>query len=97
MNTFNKLKVAIIGTDLLMKSIRSNYITCTLFAGRNFNSVGIKKANSLRVPILDPGIEAIVDDPKICDLVFDCTSAQAHGELAYFRKIRYNGDRYDVC
>lgn len=95
MNTFNKLKVAIIGANLPMKSSRSNCITCSLFAGRH--SVGIKKANSLRVPISDPGIEAIVDDPKICDLVFDCTSAQAHGELAYFRKIRYNDDRYDAC
>jgi len=79
----NKLKVAIIGsgnigTDLLMKSLRSEYITCTLFAGRNFNSVGMKKANSLGVLISDRGIEAIIENPSICDLVFDCTSAQAH-------------------
>jgi acetaldehyde dehydrogenase len=83
MNAFSKLKIAIIGsgnigTDLLMKSLRSDYITCTLFAGRHFNSAGMKKANALGVTISDRGIEAIIDDPAMCDLVFDCTSAQAH-------------------
>lgn len=83
MNFKHKLKVAIIGsgnigTDLLMKSLRSDFIECTLFAGRNFNSAGMKKANTLGVPISDRGIEAIIENPTICDLVFDCTSAQAH-------------------
>jgi len=83
MNKFNKLKVGIIGsgnigTDLLMKSLRSNFITCTLFAGRNFNSSGMKKANALGVTISDRGIEDIIANPTICDLIFDCTSAQAH-------------------
>ncbi len=83
MNLHNKLKVAIIGsgnigTDLLMKSLRSNFIHCTLFAGRNLDSAGIKKALSFEVPISDKGIQAIVERPDICDLVFDCTSAQAH-------------------
>ena len=83
MSAFNKLKIAIfgygnIGTELLRKSLRSDFIICTLFAGRNFNSAGMKKANALGVPISDRGIEAILSDPKICDLVFDCTSAQAH-------------------
>lgn len=80
-----KLNIAIIGsgnigTDLLMKSLRSNFIRCTLFVGRNFDSAGIKKALSLGVPISDRGIQAIVDQPDVCDLVFDCTSAQAHIE-----------------
>jgi acetaldehyde dehydrogenase (acetylating) len=80
-----KLKIAIIGsgnigTDLLMKSMRSEFIRCTLFAGRNFNAAGMKKANALGVTISDRGIEAIGSNPAICDLVFDCTSAQAHVE-----------------
>jgi acetaldehyde dehydrogenase (acetylating) len=78
-----KLKIAIIGsgnigTDLLIKVMRSSALTCTLFAGRNFNSTGMKRANALGVPISDRGIEAIVNDPGICDVVFDCTSAHAH-------------------
>ena len=85
MTSSNKLKIAIIGTgnigtDLMVKVMRSEYMTCTLFAGRNFNSAGMKRANALGVPISDRGIEAIVNDPAICDVVFDCTSAHAHIE-----------------
>ncbi|MBY0238299.1 MAG: acetaldehyde dehydrogenase (acetylating) [Burkholderiaceae bacterium] len=79
------LKIAIIGsgnigTDLLIKAMRSPHLTCTLFAGRNFNSAGMKRASQLGVPISDRGIEAIVENPDICDLVFDATSAMAHIE-----------------
>lgn len=85
MTSFSKLKIGIIGTgnigtDLMIKVMRSEYMTCTLFAGRNFNSAGMKRANALGVTISDRGIEAIVNDPAICDVVFDCTSAQAHTE-----------------
>lgn len=85
MSPLRKLKIAIIGTgnigtDLMVKVMRSEHMTCTLFAGRNFNSAGMKRANALGVPISDRGIEAIVNDPDICDVVFDCTSAQAHSE-----------------
>ena len=78
-----KLKIGIvgtgnIGTDLMVKVMRSSNLVCTLFAGRNFNSAGMKRANALGVQISDRGIEAIANDPGICDLVFDCTSAQAH-------------------
>ena len=85
MTAFNKLKIGIIGTgnigaDLMLKVMRSESMVCSLFAGRNFNSPGMKRANALGVPISDRGIEAITADPAICDLVFDCTSAQAHIE-----------------
>ncbi len=80
-----KLKIAIlgtgnIGTDLLVKIMRSPFLECSLFAGRNFNSTGMKRANDLGVNITDQSIQAIVNDPSICDVVFDCTSAQAHKE-----------------
>jgi acetaldehyde dehydrogenase (acetylating) len=83
MESFQKMNIAIIGTgnigtDLLVKVMRSTHLRCTLFAGRNFNSPGMKRANDLGVTISDRGIEAIVSDPTICDLVFDCTSAHAH-------------------
>ncbi|MGA9046340.1 acetaldehyde dehydrogenase (acetylating) [Sulfuricurvum sp.] len=78
-----KLKVAIlgtgnIGTDLLMKIKRSEYLECTLFAGRNINSKGMLKAMSLGVPLSDKGIQSIIDHPECCDLVFDATSAASH-------------------
>lgn len=79
----NKLKVAIlgtgnIGTDLLLKVIKSNLLTCTLFAGRNLDSPGMKLAKSLDVNVTPNGCSAIVQDPSICDIVVDCTSAQDH-------------------
>lgn len=85
MTSPKKLKIAIIGTgnigtDLMVKVMRSEHLTCTLFAGRNFNSAGMKRANVLGVSISDRDIEAIVNDPTICDVVFDCTSAHAHTE-----------------
>lgn len=83
MTTKKTLKVAIIGsgnigTDLLIKVTRSRHLTCTLFAGRNLNSEGMKRAGELGVQLSDRGIEAIVANPKICDVVFDATSAHAH-------------------
>lgn len=93
MPSTNKLKIAIIGTgnigtDLMVKVMRSAHMTCTLFAGRNFNSAGMKRANALGVTISDRGIEAIINDPAICDVVFDCTSAHAHtGHWAILNKL----------
>lgn len=85
MTTSTNLKIAIIGTgnigtDLMIKVMRTEGMTCTLFAGRNFSSTGMKRANALGVSISDRGIEAIVNNPSICDVVFDCTSAHAHME-----------------
>ena len=71
-----------------MKVMRSKHLICTLFAGRNLNSSGITRASELGVPVSDLGIEAIVADPEICDLVFDATSAQAHvGHWAILNKM----------
>lgn len=82
-----KLRVAIlgtgnIGTDLLIKAMRSQYLECTLFAGRNLSSPGMQKAHSLGVRISSDGIHAIVENRSSCDLIFDCTSAIAHSEHA---------------
>lgn len=80
---FKKLKIAIlgsgnIGTDLLVKTLRSNYLECGIFVGRNINSPGLMKAASLGVRVSDQSLNAIVLDPSCCDLVFDCTSARDH-------------------
>ena len=82
-----KLKVAIlgsglIGTDLLVKVMRSNFLECTLFVGRNLQSRGMTKAVSLGVKVSDLSIDAIIKDPDCCDLVFDATSAEAHKKHA---------------
>jgi acetaldehyde dehydrogenase (acetylating) len=77
------LKVAIlgsgnIGTDLLIKIMRSPYLECSLFIGRHLNSPGMNKASSLGIKISDLSIEAIEKDPDCCQLVFDATSALDH-------------------
>lgn len=88
-----KLRVAIlgsgnIGTDLLMKILRSDLLECSLFIGRNLASPGMKKANSHQVPISDQGIDAITSNQNICDLVFDATTASSHSIHApMFRKL----------
>lgn len=82
-----KLKVAIlgsgnIGTDLLMKVLRSTYLECGVFIGRNLSSPGMMKAQSLGVKISAEGINYIEKNPHCCDIVFDATSAKAHLEHA---------------
>ena len=83
MSGTSQLKVAIlgsgnIGTDLLIKAIHSPYLKCTQFIGRKLNSHGMLKAKELGIPTSDQGINAILNDPNCCDLVFDATSASDH-------------------
>lgn len=83
MHSLKKIKVAIlgsgnIGTDLLMKILRSDYLECSLFIGRNLASSGMQKANAKGVPISDQGIDAILKNPHICQILFDATNAASH-------------------
>jgi acetaldehyde dehydrogenase (acetylating) len=78
-----KTRIAIIGTgnigtDLLIKVMRSDTLDCTLFVGRNLRSEGMQKASQLGIPISDRGIDAIVHQMDKIDIVFDATSAAAH-------------------
>lgn len=88
-----KLKVAIlgsgnIGTDLLIKVLRSPYLECGAFIGRSLSSAGMLKALSLGVAVSADGIDHIINNPDCCDLVFDATSAKSHHEHApIFRKL----------
>jgi acetaldehyde dehydrogenase len=78
-----RLKVAIlgtgnIGTDLLLKVLRSPVLECRLFAGRNLSSPGMTKASLLNVPVSAKGLDGIIELKKEVDLVFDATSAESH-------------------
>jgi len=75
-----KLKAAIIGTgnigtDLLIKSTRSNIIEPVVFVGRRESSDGIQRAKSLGIKTSIKGIDFFINNPNYCDLVFDCTDA----------------------
>ncbi|MCW8354484.1 acetaldehyde dehydrogenase (acetylating) [Marinomonas pontica] len=78
-----KFKVAIlgtgnIGTDLLIKVQRSQYLECVAFVGRNTNSSGMAKAREMGITCSDKSIEFIKQNHKNIDLVFDATSAKDH-------------------
>lgn len=78
-----KVKVGIIGTgnigcDLLIKIQRSKLLECGIFAGKNPHSEGIKLAKKLGVRTSADSIEAIVNNPDTCRIVFDATSSVAH-------------------
>src|SRR3990167_8371480 len=78
-----KIKVGIIGTgnigsDLLVKIMRSKYIECSIFTGQNPDSHGIKRAKALGIKTSYESIKVIEKNPKVCSIVFDATSARAH-------------------
>ena len=86
-----KLKVGIIGTgnigtDLLYKSLKSDKIEPTLFMGKRNDSEGIQIAKRLGIPTSINSIEALIQHPERCDLVFDATTASAHYEHARILK-----------
>lgn len=80
MNTVNVaiLGTGNIGTDLLFKVLKSEYLNCTLFVGRNLDSPNIKLARELGVEVSAKGIDELVDSKDKYDIVFDATSAADH-------------------
>ena len=78
-----KLPVAIlgtgnIGTDLLIKVLRSPVLECKLFSGRNLTFPGMTKASLLGVTVSAKGLNGIIDRKDEIALVFDATNAEDH-------------------
>ncbi|WP_445396825.1 acetaldehyde dehydrogenase (acetylating) [Zobellella sp. An-6] len=83
----NKLKAAIIGpgnigTDLLMKMLRSDWIEPVWMVGIDPTSEGLKRAREMGIKTCDTGVDGllphvIADDIRIA---FDATSAYVHAE-----------------
>ena len=67
-----------IGTDLLMKVLRSRSLNCTLFSGRNLASPGMTTASRLGVSVSVNGLAGILEAKDKVELVFDATSAEDH-------------------
>jgi acetaldehyde dehydrogenase len=70
------MKVAIIGTgnigtDLLYKLLKIDNCTLVAFVGRREST---KKLPD-EVPYYSNGVQFFIDNPKSCDIVFDCTDA----------------------
>lgn len=64
-----------IGTDLLLKILKTDYINPIIFAGRRLDSDGMRVAKERGVSITDKGIEYFIQNPNCCDVVYDCTNA----------------------
>lgn len=78
-----KIKAGIIGTgnigsDLLIKVMRSDVLECGIFAGHNMTSKGLLRAKEMGVPITYDSIRYIEENPDCCEIVFDATSAKVH-------------------
>jgi acetaldehyde dehydrogenase len=78
-----KYRIAIIGsgnigTDLLVKAMRSAYLECAAFIGRSYTSPGMLKARTMGVTCSDQSIRYIQERAGEIDLVFDATSAKDH-------------------
>ena len=75
-----KIKVAIlgtgnIGTDLLLKCLKTNFIEVIAFVGRRLDSPNMQIAESKNIITSDQGINYFVNNPQCCDVVYDCTNA----------------------
>lgn len=79
----NKIKVGIIGTgnigsDLLVKVQKTDILECSIFAGHNPESDGIRRAEKMGIPTTIESVHYIERHPECCDIVFDATSAKVH-------------------
>ncbi|MDR1920533.1 MAG: acetaldehyde dehydrogenase (acetylating) [Candidatus Adiutrix sp.] len=82
-----KAKAAIIGSgnigmDLMYKVLKNSHLEMSLLAGLSNDSPRLARARAMGIPTSDRGIEAIVENPDCCDIVFDATTAKAHAEHA---------------
>ena len=75
MITIGILGTGNIGTDLLLKVLKTNFLMPVIFSGRRMDSDGILVAKKHKVPVTDMGIDYFIQHPKACDIVFDCTNA----------------------
>ena len=92
-----KLKAAIvgsgnIGTDLMVKLGRSEYLELTAVIGIDPESDGLRRAKEAGYAGVDTGIDGFFADPNLeADIIFDATSAKAHiynNKLAQERGIK---------
>ena len=73
-----------IGTDLLLKLIKTDDIDPVIFAGRRSSSNGISIAKKKGINTTDKGINFFIENTNFCDIIYDCTNAldaKYHAEI----------------
>ncbi len=79
----SKLKAGIvgsgnIGTDLMFKLLRSNWIEPVWMVGIDPNSDGLRRAQKKGLQVSSEGLKSALEKGAELDIVFDATSAKAH-------------------
>lgn len=79
----SKVKIAIlgsgnIGTDLMYKIERSEWLELGVMIGIDPESEGLKRARERGYPVIDNGIDGFLKRSELADIVFDATSAKTH-------------------
>tara|TARA_B110000858_G_scaffold68617_1_gene79718 strand:+ start:5854 stop:6699 length:846 start_codon:yes stop_codon:yes gene_type:complete len=80
-----------IGTDLLLKIIKTDFIDLVIFSGRRLSSNGMKIAQKNNINITDSGIDFFINNPNFCDVIYDCTNAldaKKHAKIFEKQNIR---------
>lgn len=78
-----RAKIAIVGSgnigmDLMYKVLRNDALEMSILVGQDSDSPRLKIAAELGIRTSAAGIQAIIDDPDCCDIVFDATTAEVH-------------------
>lgn len=78
-----KVKVGIIGsgnigTDLMKKVMRSDYLEMSVLIGIDPASDGLKRAQDAGIHTISNGIKGFLEQPELADIIFDATSAKVH-------------------
>ncbi|MBD0693921.1 acetylating acetaldehyde dehydrogenase [Streptomyces sp. CBMA123] len=74
------LGAGLIGLDLLDKIRRSPLLDCRLVAGRNSQTLGLRRAAEMGYPTTDGGITALMESIDGIAVVFDASNADSHAE-----------------
>jgi acetaldehyde dehydrogenase len=67
-----------IGTDLMIKLLRSSVVELTMVAGIDPASEGLAKARAAGLRTTTEGIDGLLADAEAATIVFDATSARTH-------------------
>ncbi len=70
-----------IGTDLMYKVLRSPLLEMSVMIGIDPTSEGLNRARKEGVVASDQGIDFLVQNPDLAEIVIDATTARAHSEV----------------